>query len=492
MQSRNSLAASEYARKRQEQLRHAQELRLQRDFQSKSLQDIENSRKSITNSTIKNTETSVTIRCADGKTSLDSRVCIDSFQDTKGNVVAERIRIRKNNQTNYHSISSQESLRAQPKFTSSFSTNDCIFLSPPEKTEGHLIDISNQQIVCSSSDNCDEIIFGSTDHALYSCNINEILMYNKKPVKMYSKAYGHSEWITAVSHLPSFDGRVLSGGMDGKLCLWDSKNRQKCVNLPRGSSKSITKIASGKTTSTALCCAYDGKTEVYSLNHSLSPVSILTSSALSSTEPIIQCLFDEINSSFITGNRVGFIHEWDIVNSRLTSSIRAHPTAVTCMLYPNSHPNLLVTGGADGFVKLFDRRQEQGSGLISKSPSHQFNGNGVPVVELINPSNSHYLISGGCDGNVIIHDLRKEFEILSMSSHCQGGVSAMRLVGEDCLVVSDCSGKILFYNIRSHSSENLIYGLGASSIGSVTTIDCLDNKIITSGQDGNIIIFTYP
>lgn len=38
--------------------------------------------------------------------------------------------------------------------------------------------------------------------------------------ELFGKKYGHKEWITTCHHLQ--DGRLLSGGMDSMLCLWDA------------------------------------------------------------------------------------------------------------------------------------------------------------------------------------------------------------------------------------------------------------------------------
>jgi WD40 repeat protein len=38
--------------------------------------------------------------------------------------------------------------------------------------------------------------------------------------ELYTRSHGHSEWVTCVDH--TVDGRVISGGMDSKLCLWAS------------------------------------------------------------------------------------------------------------------------------------------------------------------------------------------------------------------------------------------------------------------------------
>ena len=64
----------------------------------------------------------------------------------------------------------------------------------------------------------------STDHALYEVEIASA----RKTRTFHSPAYGHREWVSCVNHLP--DGSFVSGGMDGKLCLW-GKVGQRCVEF---------------------------------------------------------------------------------------------------------------------------------------------------------------------------------------------------------------------------------------------------------------------
>ena len=64
----------------------------------------------------------------------------------------------------------------------------------------------------------------STDHALYEVEIASA----RKTRSFHSPAYGHREWVSCVNHLP--DGSFVSGGMDGKLCLW-GKVGQRCVEF---------------------------------------------------------------------------------------------------------------------------------------------------------------------------------------------------------------------------------------------------------------------
>ena len=57
------------------------------------------------------------------------------------------------------------------------------------------------------------VLTGSADHGL---KIHQIK--NGFRVKeLYTKRFGHTEWVTVCAFLP--DGRVISGGMDGRLLL---------------------------------------------------------------------------------------------------------------------------------------------------------------------------------------------------------------------------------------------------------------------------------
>lgn len=71
-------------------------------------------------------------------------------------------------------------------------------------------------ILCMTTFN-DTVITGSADHGLRIYNTNT----GGHVRQLYNKNYGHKEWVSCVDTCQ--DGRVLSGGMDGVLCLWDRR-----------------------------------------------------------------------------------------------------------------------------------------------------------------------------------------------------------------------------------------------------------------------------
>ena len=69
--------------------------------------------------------------------------------------------------------------------------------------------------------NADQVVTASADHGLRLYNLRT----GKQVRQLFSKRFGHSDWVTTVAMCS--DGRVVSGSMDKQLCLWD-KSAVKC------------------------------------------------------------------------------------------------------------------------------------------------------------------------------------------------------------------------------------------------------------------------
>ena len=110
----------------------------------------------------------------------------------------------------YNESSSSLSMSTPPTYPKSIeSTNsfDHQFLSPPENPSGTLYDLSDRPILCSSAHN-GEVVYGCSDHALYSIKMNGYNGIDRNPklntyrptnqskhTQMYSKTMGHTDWV---------------------------------------------------------------------------------------------------------------------------------------------------------------------------------------------------------------------------------------------------------------------------------------------------------
>lgn len=115
-----------------------------------------------------------------------------------------------------------------------------------------------EQVHCMSVHG-NEVVTGSADHSLKCVDIPS----GKIKRELYSKKFGHTEWVTAVAHAP--DGRVLSGAMDSKLCLWHPHKVQ-CTDL-LGHKGSISQVqVSQDGSNIGLSASYDTTLKVWDLD----------------------------------------------------------------------------------------------------------------------------------------------------------------------------------------------------------------------------------
>lgn len=284
--------------------------------------------------------------------------------------------------------------------------NGARFLDPPSHAAGIRVDLSDRMLLCASSNLRNEVIVGGSDHALYAVDIVDPSKYNNgsyKPVTMYSKTCGHTDWVTTVTHLT--DGKVLSGSMDGKLCLWSEYNRSQCIELQSPhSSHPISKVVSDTRNNVAMSCSYDGRISVWkfssdnddihmkddeALVHAHSRVAKRSSTDIRSqtlhtipltylsahTEPVLDCGYH--NDVLVSGDKSGSMIIWDLATCTAKHKFRAHPGAITAVDCLDDR-GTVVSAGTDGYVKVWDPRI-QGSGLVAKLPSHILPASGTAV-----------------------------------------------------------------------------------------------------------------
>ena len=127
---------------------------------------------------------------------------------------------------------------------------------------------------------------GGSDHALYSYELSTGRLLRK----LYTKTSGHIDWcvpvivvwvsggwgritypdhplacmlpatqqrrVSTVTHLS--DGRVMSGGGDGKVCVWPTGRGTVCQDLD-GHASAVSKVMAVPDSRLALSGGYDGK-----------------------------------------------------------------------------------------------------------------------------------------------------------------------------------------------------------------------------------------
>lgn len=197
-------------------------------------------------------------------------------------------------------------------------------------------------ILCLDTQN-DIAITGSTDHGLRVYNLST----GKQIKELYSKSYGHTEWVTCLTFLS--DGRVISGGMDSNLCVWESKG-VKCKTIQEHTG-SISKVKTDDTV--ILSSSYDTTVRIFD-SLSLNPIGILKGVHKG---PVTE--FQWINSLCVTAGRDGLLGLWDINTEKCLFSQNIHKGQISKVKFHSDglDCNLIITAGInDGMINLIDMR----------------------------------------------------------------------------------------------------------------------------------------
>jgi WD40 repeat protein len=286
---------------------------------------------------------------------------------------------------------------------------------------------------------------------------------------------GHTDWVESVAHAQ--DGRILSGGMDGKLCLWDSGSN--CVNLT-GHKGSISKVLCGEE-NLAISSSWDKTVKVWDLD-SESCIQTLSGH----TKRILDVVWQ--NSFVGTAGRDGLCCIYDINTGERVSKLEDHEGPVQCVkVLSDDRTNVIVTGGADGTVCLWDLRSSNIVGRTEVSKS------GIGDIGLSNTSDTprdpyaQIVVSAG-DASLSVLDPRNGFQIARQMKDHKEEIS--KILVRDNLVIS-CGGNG-WVLVHDYSTGKCLYGLETTRKGLCTCLTIADNKkLITAGDDGSLYLFGY-
>lgn len=200
--------------------------------------------------------------------------------------------------------------------------------------------LSERNLLCMAVKD-EEVVVGGADHAAYVLKSSKDGKL-KCVRKLYTKKSGHTDWVSAVGFLS--DGRVVSAGMDSKICVWRGTQSKDLIGHV-GSISNIKSVGPSHIVSSS----YDRSLKIWNSNQS---------SALATLHGHKGAVLDlEILSEnkLASVGRDGLLVLWDIATHSLDWSVPAHVGHATCI---SSHfeYSVIVTGGQDGTIRLWDTR----------------------------------------------------------------------------------------------------------------------------------------
>jgi F-box/WD-40 domain protein 7 len=351
---------------------------------------------------------------------------------------------------------------------------------------GRVVDVSDRNVMCMSVLG-EKAVLGSADHGLKELNIRSGQVLRT----LYTKRCGHTEWVTTVSHCP--DGRVISGGMDSKLCLWNASGAV-CVDLT-GHMGSVSRVRTHAHQNYAISSSYDRTLRCWDLRSKTEAACCTGHDA-----PILEFIWaDAIVAS---GDRSGVVRLWDALRAQYIGKLSGHKGHITAMMaLPEScsggganaeapapggtsggSASMIATGAQDGHIRIWDLRQKLNTFNMMAHPGGAVNEIGVTL-----GSSPPVLVSAGADGRLLVLDPRAGYQPLYEFAGITEDFIYSLLVLDDIAYTGDGRGKVTCFDVRGGKQQ---YVLDAGDNG-IRCMGASENTLICAGDDGNAVMFDF-
>ena len=321
------------------------------------------------------------------------------------------------------------------------------------------VNVSDRNLLCMSVRGRETVV-GGADHALRVLTSTDGIL--KSVRTLYTKKCGHTEWVTAVIHLD--DGRIVSGGMDSKICVWRGVQCKDFI----GHVGSISKIQSVGT-SHIISASYDRSLKIWSLNKQ-SPIASLHGHK----GAVLDFVLSDPTIA-VSAGRDGQMYIWDLSKAKSLASFPAHNGHVT-NIRGTPDANIFVTSGQDGYVRFWDRRVPR-----NIHEERISTGSAVTVIET-DPLNQK-LVAVAADDSVAVLDALKVSKTSAWNEKNTNHIYSAKFCSDDTVFLGTGNGEM----VRRNGSGELLDRLKIDE----NALRCTDindeGYFVCATDDGNVI-----
>lgn len=407
----------------------------------------------------------------------------------------------------------------------------------------------------------EEAVFGCADHALYCVDLSRGVKTRQLYGSRSKPNAGHKEWVSAVCH--TAQGDIASGGMDGKLCLWPRGGGHPGeVQAHAGSISAMKADAEGR----VVTSGYGGALRVWDCRSGgRGGAPPRQAGEIADRGLPAPCMdFAWSGRRAVTGHRDGRLGIFDLETGAIVAggcnsgAHRGQVTVVKALTDMNGGAAggsgtdcCVVTGGQDGFVRIWDPRagevrggggrESGGPAAVLEAPAHRGSaGIGAVGDVIVAGTGGNRLVSFGADKRVCVLEVRGG-TLTSRGGGCDSGSSSSRErrqgaapaapasdswsssflavehvfddhrdfiycmdfvpAGSDAaragggggggggvLVTGGGDGALLTHDL---DSMRLLYGLGCCSAGAVRCAVAGGSRLTVAGDDGNAMLYSF-
>ncbi|KAF5226776.1 hypothetical protein ECC02_000277 [Trypanosoma cruzi] len=344
--------------------------------------------------------------------------------------------------------------------------------SGPVDATGRCFNASDRNLLCMDVHIRNKLcVVGSADHGLKVFDIKT----GKEKKNLYTKNYGHTEWVTCCKFLQN-TGQIISGGMDSKLCLWEATGPVRCSDL-LGHTGSISQVEVNDSSKIAISSSYDRTMRLWDCGGGGRCLSTLAGHKA----PVM--MFSWCGAQVLSGDRQGTAKVWDLETGDCLATMATKRGQIGSLwhLLHTSVGLLSVIGDQGGVVTVLDFPR-LGSKPIFQDVLHP----GGVVSGIRSIDETPYLVTAGADKIILTLDPRANFSTVHRFTDHRDFIYSLETFGP--LVLSGGGNGWLL--VHDTVTGKCCYGLGANA-AAVREIFSSPEHLVAAGDDGNAIVYDY-
>jgi WD40 repeat protein len=269
-----------------------------------------------------------------------------------------------------------------------------------------------------------------------------------------------------VRAVAAFGGGFVTGGDDRAVRRWDAAGR---AAGPLGEHRGRVFCAAGSPDGTRLVTGgEDGAVRVW--DAAGGEVRTLRGGARA-----VRAVAFAPSGCAVSGSDQGAIEYWDLARGGLVQAVRAHrgPVNALAVVAAGTDPPLVVSGGGDGTIKVFDAPPVAPRQVLT---GHAYSVNAVAAVP-----GAALVVSGGEDGTVRVWNLAAGGAAETLAGH-DGRVTCLAVApGGDRSVSGGEDGSV---RVWSRDGDPLLTLRGHTR--PVTAVRLVGRRIISASEDGTL------
>ena len=350
------------------------------------------------------------------------------------------------------------------KIPSTYTAHGRGYETGPSNEAGDVFDTSDRNILCMDVLG-DEVVVGGADHGLKVYNLKR----KRESRTLYTKRYGHTDWVTSCAYLS--DGRIVSGGQDGKLCLW-ARVGVRCSDL-LGHTASVSEVKCNSN-DVLISSSYDRTLRIWS-------PSGLTGTLSGHKQPVMDFIWE--HSTLVSGDRGGGVMAWDPERETCLGVLQADTgtrrgqCSSLGIADTAEGDNIVMAGDQSGSIRVWDLRQ--GRNTIFENKLHP----GGALTSITTTALSSHIITAGADKRMLVLDPRTFTPLHCITSHKDFIYSVNTISNK--IISGDGMGWVLVHDADTGKCH---YGLGSNK-AAVRCIHSEPNRLIVSGDDGSMACY---